>query len=610
VNIPGFQNDLLRGFNTWYNNSVLTHVLMPSGLALSLGFKFFTTGKVIREALIGRFGESEEKIRPGPRSFDGAYTELRLSFSDHELMVQSAAVDDNQYLLVSPVKKGPRAPALLVSAAVLWNKSGYVKAEEDRLLMVSPERTLEVFSDGRRLRQLNTGLTNPYLALELSGPVAVSTGKIITAAELKPLMEAQKKKILDENAKYGGLAEAYNALRTCLAWDTIYEPEKEQVCSPVSRLWSLNWGGYVLFDWDTYFSAILAMIENKALAYANLIAITREKTEEGFIPNFGAADDYKSRDRSQPPLGSLALREIYRRYREKWLVEYLFEDLLAWNRWFAKRRMLKNGQLCWGSDPFEPRLGEYWETRYVNELAGAALESGLDNSPMYDGMPFDRTTHLMGLADTGLTGLYILDCENLAELAELIDKKNEAAELRERAEFVKQGLEEMWDEEFGLYLNKRTDTGEFSRRISPTNFYALFSDRVRAERAERMIKEHFYNEKEFFGPYIIPSIARNDPAYKEQSYWRGRIWGPLNFLVYLALRRHNLKEERILLAEKSKNLLMKEWLEQGHVHENYNGDTGEGCDARNSDKFYHWGSLLALPALMEAGFLEGPEEKL
>jgi hypothetical protein len=610
MNIPNYKNNLLRGFNTWYNNSVLTHVLMPSGMALSLGFKFYTTGKVLREALIGRFGELDEKIRPGPRSFDGSYTELQLSCSDHEIIVQSAAIDDSQYLLVTPVKSGPKAPAMLVSAAVLWNKSGYAKLEEDRLFMVSPERTLEVFSDGLRVRQLNTGLTNPYLAVELSRPVAVSAGKRITAAELKPLMETQKKKIRDENAKYGDLAESYNALRTCLAWDTIYEPEKDQVCSPVSRLWSINWGGYVLFDWDTYFSSMLAMIENKDLAYANVIAITHEKTEAGFIPNYGAADDYKSRDRSQPPLGTLAVREIYRRYREKWLVEYLFDDLLAWNRWFAEHRRLKNGQLCWGSDPFEPRLGEYWETRYVNELTGAALESGLDNSPMYDDMPFDRTTHLMGLADVGLTGLYILDCENLAELAELIDKKSEAAELRERAEFSKQGLEEMWDEEFGLYLNKRTDTGDFSRRISPTNFYALFSDRVSPERAERMIKKHFYNPEEFFGEYIIPSIARNDSAYKDQTYWRGRIWGPFNFLVYLALRRHNLKEACAVLAEKSKKLLMKEWIEKGHVHENYNGDTGEGCDVRNSDKFYHWGSLLALPALMEAGFLEGPEGRL
>ena len=36
------------------------------------------------------------------------------------------------------------------------------------------------------------------------------------------------------------------------------------------------------------------------------------------------------------------------------------------------------------------------------------------------------------------------------------------------------------------------------------------------------------------------------------------------------------------------------------VHENYNGDNGEGCDVKNSDKFYHWGGLLSLIALLEA----------
>jgi neutral trehalase len=398
-------------------------------------------------------------------------------------------------------------------------------------------------------------------------------------------------------------------MRTCLAWDTIYEPEKDRICSPVSRLWNINWGGYVLFDWDTYFSALIASMENRELAYANAIAITREKTEAGFIPNFGAADDDKSRDRSQPPVGSLALRELYRKFREKWLVEYLFEDLLIWNRWFAEHRRLPNGQLCWGSEPFEGRLGRRWETGGVNELPGAALESGLDNSPMYDDIPFNKTTHLMELADVGLTGLYILDCECLADLADLAGR-SEGRELRERAEKSKQGLEEMWDEEFGLYCNKRSDTGAFSHRISATNFYALFSDRISTERLTRMLKEHFFNPEEFFGDYIIPMIARNDPAYKDQNYWRGRIWAPTNFLAYLALRRYGLEEPCRILAEKSRDLIMKEWLEKGHVHENFNGDTGEGCDAANSDKFYHWGGLLSYIALMEGGFIDGPEKAL
>jgi hypothetical protein len=569
---------------------------------------------VLKESLIGRFGKDDEVIRPGPRSYDGRYTALNLSCSDQEFTIQSCVYDENQYILVTPLKIKRQPPVLLVSAAILWNREGYVFREGERLLVKTPGRELEVFAGGKKIRQMNTYLTNPYIAVELSEPVVVSTDREMSVSELLPVMEDQKKLVLTELEKYGGLAECYNAMRTCLAWDTIYESEHEQICSTVSRLWNINWGGYVLFDWDTYFSSMMAMLENRELAYANAIAITREKTESGFIPNFGAADDFKSRDRSQPPVGSLAVRELYRKFREKWLVEYLFDDLLGWNRWFSEKRMLKNGQVCLGSDPFVDKLDRYWGSHGVNCLEGAVLESGQDNSPMYDDMPFDPETHLMGLADVGFTGLYILDCECLADLAGVLGRP-EATELRQRAELCKNGLEEMWDESFGLYCNKRTDTGELSRRIGPTNFYALFSDKVSPERVKRMIREHFFNTGEFFGEFIIPAIARNDPAYHDQDYWRGRIWAPLNYLTYIALRRHrqaagDAMEACRVLAEKGENLLMKEWLSKGHVHENFNGDTGEGCDVLNSDKFYHWGALLSLVSLIEAGFAAGPEQPL
>jgi glycogen debranching enzyme len=217
----------------------------------------------------------------------------------------------------------------------------------------------------------------------------------------------------------------------------------------------------------------------------------------------------------------------------------------------------------------------------------------------------------MGLADVGFTGLYILDCECLADLAVLINRQDAEKELRACAEQSKNGLEELWDEDFGLYLNKMITSGEKSRRIGPTNFYALYSDKVSPERVKRMLNEHFFNPAEFYGEYIMPAIARNDPAYRDQDYWRGRIWAPLNYLVYIALRRHVGTELACKdLADKSKKLLLKEWLEKGHVHENWNGDTGEGCDVANSDKFYHWGGLLALVSLIEADYASGPEAAL
>ena len=54
-----------------------------------------------------------------------------------------------------------------------------------------------------------------------------------------------------------------DAIETTLGWDTIYEPEKRRVISPVSRVWSVGWGGYVLFDWDTFFAATLASVGDK-----------------------------------------------------------------------------------------------------------------------------------------------------------------------------------------------------------------------------------------------------------------------------------------------------------------------------------------------------------
>ena len=62
------------------------------------------------------------------------------------------------------------------------------------------------------------------------------------------------------------------------------------------------------------------------------------------------------------------------------------------------------------------------------------------------------------------------------------------------------------------------------------------------------------------------------------------------------------------MADKSAALLLKEWLEMGHIHENYDGDTGEGCNVENSDKYYHWGALLSYIKLREEGYCDYNEK--
>lgn len=594
------------GWNTWNSRSVFSHVLMPEGVAVNLGIKVFETGQTLTEALIGRGAAGAERIRPGIRTIDSSYTELTLEYGETVLTVKSAVKDGELCLLVAPQKTGRRPPVLAVQGALLWNRPGYVsQGKGNSLVAVTPGKTVSVYVTGTFTREDNMGFVSPYVCLELNRPAVISTGKEISLAEAEQLTAEAKERLLVQAASFGKWRDAYLAMTSCLCWDTIFEPEKNQICSPVSRIWSQGWGGYVLFCWDSFFSAMMAMPLSRELSFANLIAVVGEKTEEGFIPNFGAANGYKSRDRSQPPVGSLALYEVYRHFGDIRIVRALFDDLLEWNRWFSGHRMLENGGLCWGSNPYEPVSGQGWETEGVGGRFGAALESGMDNSPLYDEIPYDPETHMLCLADVGLTGLYIMDCELLAELAGELGREEEQKELISRAEHSKDGLEVLWCEEAGMYLNRRTDTGSFSFRMAPTNFYALFSDRVTPRQTERIL-EHFYDPAEFGGNYILPSIARNDPAYPEQDYWRGRIWPPLNFLVYLAMRSRGLKRECAVISEKSRSLLLQEWELYGHVHENYNGDSGMGCGNKNSDPFYHWGGLLALIGFYEAGEFDEP----
>ncbi len=589
------------GWNTWNTRSVLSHVLLPAGLAVNLGVKEYRGGGCLKTVLIGRQGADDEVVLPGPHAYDGSYTRLEVRWRDVELRVESGRDGDDWLALVTPLRQQLKPAALIAELGLLWNRPGTLRKEGERLVAELTDRQVRISATTAHVEDLWTDCETPHLVLSLGDPVGLCSGRSRSLGEIRRLLDAAKEAHQAKAAAYGELAEVYDAVRTCMAWDTIYEPSKGRVVSTVSRIWNVGSGGYSLFCWDTYFAAALAAVDNRELAYCNAVEITRERTPAGFVPNC-AHGVFCSYDRSQPPVGSAMALLIYERYGEKWFLDELFDDLLEWNRWWPAQRDT-DGLLCWGSNPYPPVVGNYWELNGVDERFGAALESGLDNSPMYDQVPFDAERHQLRLADAGLNGLYVMDCDALAEIAAILGRDVEADELRARGGRYRRNLGRLWSESFGLYLNRRTDTGEFSPRISPTNFYPLLARAATGEQARRMIDEHLYHPQEFWGDWVLPSIARNDPAYGEQNYWRGRIWAPMNFLVYLGLRNYDLPEARSDLAAKSVALLLKEWREHGHIHENYNADSGAGCDMGNSDRFYHWGALLGLIGLMEAGHL-------
>jgi glycogen debranching enzyme len=148
-------------------------------------------------------------------------------------------------------------------------------------------------------------------------------------------------------------------------------------------------------------------------------------------------------------------------------------------------------------------------------------------------------------------------------------------------------------------------------RFSPTNFYPLIGRVPAPGRVETMIQKHFLNSAEFEGDFILPSIARDDPTFSEQAYWRGAVWAPLNFLVYLGLRNYDVPEARRELVTKSRKVFEGEWRRKGFISENYSAITGADDDPRlSSTQDYSWGVLMGLMSFIESGELPAPEEPI
>ena len=151
----------------------------------------------------------------------------------------------------------------------------------------------------------------------------------------------------------------------------------------------------------------------------------------------------------------------------------------------------------------------------------------------------------------------------------------------------------------GIFLNKDLHTGEFSMRLSPTNFYPMLAHAATAAQAQTMIEKHLLNPEEFWGQWVIPSIARDDPAFHDQNYWRGRIWGPMNYLVYLGLENYDDAAVRQRVCGKVLQLVFERVERARPCARELQRHHGTGDDVANSDRFYHWGALLGYIEYLE-----------
>jgi putative isomerase len=384
-----------------------------------------------------------------------------------------------------------------------------------------------------------------------------------------------------------------DSIRDVLAWNTVWDPINRRLYTAATRGWvAEKFGGWIVWQLDAFLHAIMAAeLGDREVAEANLDTALSLATEAGNLAALGSGVTSWV-DRSHPPIGAFATWWVRRRLDDPAVLERAFPALArahAW--WFANRDGNGNGLLEYGSSP----VGD---GHFVHTKLAAMDESAMDNSPVHDEAEFRNDTHTLDVEDVGLNSLLVLDAEMLARMADELGRTEEASALRERgarlAELVRANL---WDAERGVFANRKW-SGAFVRSVSPTSFYPLLAGVATDEQAQASVRGWLLDPGRFWTDWPVACTPLDDRASLDNVYWRGRVWPPLNFFVYLALRRLGQDRAASELARRGEVMFRRGWHDR-RSFENFNQRSGAGGDSPDADAFYTWGALLPLLALID-----------
>ena len=228
------------------------------------------------------------------------------------------------------------------------------------------------------------------------------------------------------------------------------------------------------------------------------------------------------------------------------------------------------------------------------------------------------------------SGSLYLNCLMLRELqagAFLCDKlqlDEVAIHLRKEEDDLRNALQEhCWDERDGYFYSVDLNLlpvdhtawlhsgyprhwNTLIQRIGVwTGFMALWAGLATPEQAERIVQEHYRNEKTFNAPYGVRSLSKLEKMYSiratgNPSSWLGPVWGIVNYMTFRGLIKYGYEDDARVLAEKTIKLFGRDVERFGAFHEYYQPENGEPILNRG---FQNWNFLV----LNMIAWLEGRE---
>ncbi len=336
-----------------------------------------------------------------------------------------------------------------------------------------------------------------------------------------------------------------------------------------------------VWQWDAYFHVLAYRHINKRLAQDQLRILLDHQREDGLIPDaihdegiVTHLDFPVDSDVTKPPLLAWAVWKLYEKDGDREFLNEVYDPIVRATLWWLEQNDRDNNGLCEYGHPFS---------------------SGLDDNPLWDeGMPVESPD---------LNSYLVIQQDTLAKIANEIGEVKDAQMWSQRAaDLAQRMIDNTWDEKAGLFW-ARKDGLPINVR-TPFNLFPLITGRMPPDITRRLV-DHLTDEKEFWPPFPVPSVALNDAKYDPNQMWRGPTWVNINYLIIEGLRNAGYPEVSTELRRRTLDLIGA----QKDIYEYYHPVTGE--KPPKAAAIFGWSSAvfidLAIQASLDARTTSGKE---
>ncbi len=364
------------------------------------------------------------------------------------------------------------------------------------------------------------------------------------------------------------------------------------------------------FMWDSCFHAIAWRWVDPLMAQDELLSLVsrqvRDGADAGMIPHCnywqgGGAWLWGQDDRSsitQPPLVAVAAQLIYERSEDRDFLATIYRAVTAYHDWFDRRRDPDGDGLVSLIHPWEaggdalPRWDHAMKIDSFNHETGRSARHDLARALV------EYNMDALALAQAGwfhvepmdFNAIRAADMEALAEIAQILDKPDDAVMWQRRVEAVRQAFQAKMIVDDLPYDLEGLDERPIVQD-SAGQFMTLFGGLPTQQQADKLVNR--LQEQRFWTQFPVTTTPTDAESFDPLTYWRGNVWPCVNWLIYRGLRRYGYDGVADTLAERSLALL-----EQTGFWEYYHPLTGQGLGGST----FSWSAVMVdMAATSELG---------